>query len=157
RPGCGGVVGGGRIDETHARRDVDRIRGEAVVIEPDSKIEDQAGMNLPTILGKQSKVVASGGGGEQRIEINDLATHSRVLAQDVHGEIGEETLIGGTRKGITKGKEMAAVKLHRTKMQILRPLIEPRVASLGVEEGTGILFREKSHLGGGAIRGADTA
>src|SRR5215467_12733762 len=130
---------------------MDGIRGEAVVIEPGAKIEDQAGMNLPTILGKQSEVVASGGGGKQRIEINDPAAHSGVFAQNIDGKIGKEALVIGAREGIAKGKEMVAVELHRAKMQILRPLIQPRVAALCVEERAGVLLGENCHLAGSGV------
>src|SRR5208283_3893340 len=142
----GATVARGSVDEAHARRDVHGIRRQAVVIEPHAKIEDQTRMNLPAILGKQSEIVASGSGSEQRVAVNNFTTQRRVFAKDIDGQIGKEALISGARQRIAKSKEMAAVNFQRPKMQILRPLVEPRVTALRVEEGAGVLFREKSHL-----------
>ncbi len=46
----GAIVAGGGIDEADSWGDVDGIGGEAVVIETDAEVENEAGMDLPTVL-----------------------------------------------------------------------------------------------------------
>src|SRR5260370_13548059 len=109
----GAILGGGSIDEAHAGRGVHGIRGQAVVIEPHAKIQDEAGMDLPTILCEHSEIVAGGSGSEQRVEINNPAAQSGVFAKDVDGQIRKEALIRGAGKRITKSKQMAPMKFQR--------------------------------------------
>ena len=71
------------------------------MIEADAKIEDEAGMNLPTVLDKESEIVRSAAE-EENVVIGDSAAEGGVFTKDIDREIGEEALVGGTRKGITE-------------------------------------------------------
>ena len=51
------VVARGREDKADAWRNVDAFGGEAVVIEPQAKIQGQARMNLPVVLHEEREVV----------------------------------------------------------------------------------------------------
>jgi hypothetical protein len=124
------------VDETEAGSDIDGIGGEIVVIEAHAEIQDEAWLDLPTVLDKETAIVAGRSGGEERIEINDFAAEGIVLAEDIDGKIGEEASVGGAGEGVTEREQMAAAKVARAKMKILRPLIEPGVSALCIEEGT---------------------
>ena len=110
-------------------------------------------MDLPTILDEEGQIIVAGGGGKDAVVIDDSAAAGGVFAKNIDGEVGKEALVGGTCEGISECEEMTPVKCERAEVEILRPLIEPGVAALGVEVGAGVFFGGKSHFAGGRIRG----
>lgn len=115
----GAIVGGRSVNKTEARCDVEGIGRETVLVEAHAELEDQAGMDLPTILHKKSEFVAGGSGGKQWMKVNDPAAESAVLTKNVDGQIGKEALISGAREGIAERNELTTVKFERAKMEIL--------------------------------------
>ncbi len=148
----GAIVGGGSVDKAQAGSDIGGFGGDAVVIEADAEIEDQARVNLPAILDEEGQIVVAGGGGKEAVVIDDSAAEGGVFAKNIDGEVGKEAPVGGTREGISEGEEMTPVKYMRAEVEILRPLIEPGVAALGVEVGARVFFGEKGHFAGGRSR-----
>jgi hypothetical protein len=58
----GAIIGGRSVNEAKTRCDVDGIRGKAVVVEAQTEIEDEAGVDLPTVLYEKSEIVGCGRG-----------------------------------------------------------------------------------------------
>jgi len=148
----GAIVGGGRVDKAQAWSNVSGFGGDAVLIEADAEIEDEARVDLPTILDEECQIIVAGGGGKDAVVIDDSAAAGGVFAKNIDGEVGKEALVSGTCEGISECEEMTPVKCVRAEVEILRPLIEPGVAALDVEVGAGVFFGGKSHFAGGRIR-----
>jgi hypothetical protein len=99
------------------------INGKAIVVEAQTKINGEAWMHLPVVLGIESEI-AYRSMRIQRRSITYAATQSAVLTQDLYRKVSHLSLVRGVSIGVPEGQQMPPGMFDRPQVKGLRPLVE---------------------------------
>lgn len=114
------------------------------MVNTNTEIEKETGMELPIVLSEKSEIVFCGRRGARR-GVGNFRGEGMVFAENTYRKIGHAALVGGTKEGVTESEEMAAAELERPQMETLRPLVKPGLPALAFEEAAKVHFRIKCH------------